>query len=77
MGNARSKFTDEEWQDITEKEEENLFGRKILLYSDETQIIINKSGFYHAPFLVTWINAHEQCGADILTRKELKSKYDV
>ena len=111
MSNLRQKYTDEEWEELTERayqedlrnygtfdldyiqnseKETNDYDEEVhtvdiydvelnqfIMIKAGMQIIVNKSGYPHAPYLVTWINAYEQCGAEILTREQLKEKYKI
>lgn len=50
---------------------------KTFMVCEDLQIIVSNSGYVHAPYLVTWVDAYEDCGANILTREQVKEKYDV
>lgn len=69
---------------MKEKEENKLKKNQItykesfkkIIFEDKV-IFINKSGYIHAPYLVSWVDAYESCGVDILDKKQLKEKYNI
>ena len=48
-----------------------------IMISEEEMIYINRSGYSHAPYVVTFVNAYEECGAELLTKQQIKRKYKV